>query len=80
MVCSDEHAHPGAPAARRASERLGRDTYASTIGALWGSGAAAAVRASIILACAGFLILYLIVLVDVCIGALLRSRVCPRTA
>ena len=60
---------------RRPTERSGKLTYAAVVGAECGPGAALAVRVSIIVGSAGFLVLYLIVLADLLIGEALPT--CP---
>jgi amino acid permease len=52
----------------RASERLHAATYSSTLRALWGRPAAAAVRASVLLASYGFMVLHLLIIHDVVFG------------
>lgn len=53
----------------RASERSRRYTYGGSVEQLWGKTAAMLVQASVIAACFLFLVLYLIVLIDVTLGA-----------
>lgn len=62
--------HPNLPPVppNRASERVQKLTYAETMHCIWGRAAGVLVRASVILACGGFLVLYLIILYDVVCG------------
>jgi sodium-coupled neutral amino acid transporter 1 len=52
----------------RASEALRAPTYARTLRALWGRRAAVAVHLAVVLGCAGFVALYIIIAADVLVG------------
>ena len=52
----------------RSTERTGKLTYAALMEAAWARWAGVAVRISIILGSAGFLVLYLIILADLLVG------------
>lgn len=54
----------------RPTERSGKLTYAAVMEAEWGRWAGAAVRFSIVVGSAGFLVLYLIILADLLVGAI----------
>jgi amino acid permease len=54
--------------AGRPTERTGKLTYAAVVEHAWGRAAGFAVRFSIVVGSAGFLVLYLIVLADLLVG------------
>lgn len=61
----------------RPTERTGKLTYSSVMVQEWGRWAGVAVRASIILGSAGFLVLYLIILGDLLVGSTQYSGIIP---
>lgn len=69
-LCSEAPAValPARVCARRPTERTGKLTYCAVMEHEWGRWAGAAVRFSIIVGSAGFLVLYLIVLADLLVG------------
>ncbi|KAI3430398.1 hypothetical protein D9Q98_004993 [Chlorella vulgaris] len=61
----------------RPTERSGKLTYAAVMEAEWGRWAGAAVRFSIVVGSAGFLVLYLIILADLLVGSEEFSGIIP---
>lgn len=66
---------PASPATLRSpTERTGKLTYAAVVSHVWGCRWGVAVRVSIIVGSAGFLVLYLIILGDLLVGEPSRLR------
>jgi hypothetical protein len=62
-----------APCARSRTERSGKLTYAAVVEDAWGRWAGAAVRFSVVVGSAGFLVLYLVVVADLLVGERLAA-------